>query len=169
MITQQQIDEFLQESNNIEKEYSFKAFEDAQLAWKYAYKNRNKSFDLKYLLEIHKLLMKRLRPDIAGKLRDCAVYIGGEKRTYTNRKELVAKLELVFGILNNFDFKNRNQERKNEWTRMGHIHFEWIHPFEDGNGRTGRILWAMHRIKLDLPIRIIHEGEEQYRYYEWFR
>lgn len=169
MFSKQQLDEFLQESNNIEKEYSLEAFEDAQLAWQYAYKNRDKPFDLKYLLKIHKLLLKRLRPDIAGKLRKCDVYIGGERRDYTTEKELIAKLELVFGILNEFKLKGKSKARKDEWTRIAHVHFEWVHPFEDGNGRSGRILWAIHRIKLGLPLRIIHEGEEQYRYYEWFR
>ena len=50
-----------------------------------------------------------------------------------------------------------------------HIDFEQLHPFEDGNGRVGRILYNIHRVTLGLPIHIIHEGEEQMEYYKWFK
>lgn len=29
---------------------------------------------------------------------------------------------------------------------VGHVHFEAVHPFTDGNGRTGRVLWPLQMI-----------------------
>lgn len=52
--------------------------------------------------------------------------------------------------------------------KLVHVEFEDLHPFPDGNGRTGRILYNWHRIQLGLPVHVIHEGDEQYDYYQWF-
>ena len=36
---------------------------------------------------------------------------------------------------------------------IGHVHFESVHPFSDGNGRVGRMLWAMQMAAADqLPL-----------------
>jgi len=44
-----------------------------------------------------------------------------------------------------------------------HIEFERIHPFEDGNGRTGRIILNSHLIKNEIaPILITPEMREYY-------
>lgn len=52
--------------------------------------------------------------------------------------------------------------------KKAHIRFEQIHPFVDGNGRIGRMLMNWQRLKEGLPLLIIHVGEEQYEYYQWF-
>src|SRR6267154_4817348 len=31
-----------------------------------------------------------------------------------------------------------------------HVEFEHLHPFMDGNGRTGRAIWAWHMLKLGM-------------------
>ena len=42
-----------------------------------------------------------------------------------------------------------------------HFHFESIHPFLDGNGRVGRLLWAAHRMLWGLKPVIIRRGERE--------
>lgn len=147
---------FLKESNAIEREYSRKALTDAIKAWKFA--KEQKRLDLQEILKIHQILMQRLRPGIAGKIRNCVVYIGGERKDQSNReiKESLYSICLV----------NPNTEKT---IKKWHVAFEAIHPFEDGNGRVGRIIMNWQRLKAKLPLLIIHEGKEQEQYYGWFR
>lgn len=167
------LDDFLLESNLIESEVSAQAYRDAHKAWKYAAKLDRVS--ITELLGIHKLLMQNLRPDIAGKIRDCAVSIGGQIKHYHGANVIYSELQDVLGVMSgtkaNFD------EGKEELAaKHCHVMFEDIHPFEDGNGRVGRILYNWQRLKLGLPIHVIHadwheKGDtgEQASYYRWFR
>lgn len=148
--------EFLKESNAIEREYSKEALEDAKDAWALAKRHKG-DIDIKLILKIHRQLMKTLNPRIAGKLRKVEVQVGyrvcmPSKAVESHLKELCRQIS------------NIEKEIK-EW----HILFEKIHPFEDGNGRTGRILMNIQRLKLGLPLLIIHEGKEQQEYYKWFK
>lgn len=49
-----------------------------------------------------------------------------------------------------------------------HIRFERIHPFVDGNGRTGRILLWWMEMHCDLPLTEILNSNKE-KYYEWFK
>ena len=100
--------------------------------------------------------MRRLEPRIAGACRTCDVYVGGKK--CMNPKRIANELWKWCKYVPN------NEEDVKEL----HVRFEKIHPFEDGNGRTGRILMNWQRLKLGMPILIIHEGKEQIDYYKWF-
>lgn len=168
------VDEFLQESNAIESETSPEAFEDAQKAWDQAM-----TIDRMYpkdILEIHRILMKRVYPEIAGTLRDCDVFIGGERKTFYS-KEMLEHMLLNFCVHLRLPPKRESTDEYTDegWAKRMHIVFEGIHPFVDSNGRTGRILYNWHRLKLGLPIHTIHadwgvkgkEGE-QASYYSWF-
>ena len=160
------IEKFLQQSNYIEREYSKEALEDAKESWKFAYENKDK-IDLDYILKIHRLLMKRLRPDIAGKLRNCDVWIGGKKKKFHGKEVIESELK---DVLTTISIPRLIPDKEEEFAKHWHVIFENIHPFEDGNGRVGRILWQVHRLKLKLStIKVIHEGKEQMEYYEWFR
>lgn len=157
--------EFLEHSNRIESEYSQEALGDAIEAWVY-FKNEGKPvFNHLTVMHTHYLLMRRLRLDIAGELRHCNVFIGGKKKPFISETLFREDLEGVYNKINNSNLNPRTPE---ESTKYCHIEFERIHPFEDGNGRVGRIIYNAHRLKLGLPIHVIHEGEEQMEYYKWF-
>jgi len=158
-----EVEEFLRQSNAIEREYSDEALEDASKAWEYAYNNRD-NISVSYVLEIHRLLLQRLRPDIAGKIRTCAVWIGGQQKYFISTTLIEA--DLLMKVC--FEMIARGVHNAEEKAKTTHTAFEFLHPFEDGNGRVGRILYNIHRIKLGLDIHIIHEGDEQYEYYKWF-
>lgn len=151
--------EFLRESNAIEREYSDEALEDSKEAWEYAKRfiTGLEDIDIHMIKTLHNILLKRLDPRIAGNIRTINVSIGG--RLGINPKEIIEELKSLCTIY------PTNEELIKRW----HIKFERIHPFEDGNGRTGRILMNMQRLNSGLPLLIIHEGKEQFEYYKWFK
>ncbi|MEK6881569.1 MAG: Fic family protein [Nanoarchaeota archaeon] len=151
--------EFLEQSNAIEREYSTQALEDAMLAWNYAKKHFNKSIYRTTILKIHKLLLQNISPEIAGKIRTYDVRIGGVKGM---NPELI-EIELQKCIENYLECETEEE------IKQSHIQFEKIHPFADGNGRTGRILMNLQRLIANHPILIIHKGEEQMEYYSWWK
>lgn len=146
--------DFLKESNKIEREYSNKANEDAYKAWRFL-----EYFDelsLSRILECHKILMKNLNKQIAGKIRSVNVRVG---------YHFMPKPNEIENLLNRLlEFTPKTEDEVEDW----HIRFENIHPFADGNGRIGRIIMNWQRIKNDLPLLIIHTGYEQDEYYKLF-
>ena len=154
--------EFLVESNKIEGEFSINATVDAIKAWKYAMKNVG-DVNIEVIREIHYNLMRRISPQIAGKIRTVRVGIGNEEGI----KEECMKPEKIYGALKIWCL---DYNKDNDWDTIKKRHIELlrIHPFEDGNGRTGRILMNLQRINAGMEILVIHVGEEQRRYYDWF-
>jgi len=61
-----------------------------------------------------------------------------------------------------------NKPRTANNIKRDHVRFEKIHPFVDGNGRTGRILLNHQRLINKLSILVIKNSEKQ-DYYKWFR
>lgn len=160
---------FLEQSNYIEREYGHTALEDSVVAWEYL---KKQEINLRTVCTAHLLLMRRLNKPIAGKIRDCDVYIGGEKKTFISQTLIEEDLNELFEVLRwNIDYY-KNIPVGTPFSVVDtinyHVDFEDIHPFEDGNGRIGRMIYNIHRLELSLGIHIIHEGEEQMEYYKWF-
>ena len=170
--------EMLHQSNWIESEYTFRALKDAVKAWEWLNKQKL-PLTLAQILRTHEYLLRNLNKDYAGKLRDCDVFIGGERKRFINRNLLCLQLEDFckdFQRIISHRSKKSVEELEEE-TRKNHVMFEGAHPFCDGNGRTGRILYNYLRLKVGLPIHVIHgwaQGEdelpeEQRNYYSWFK
>lgn len=167
--------EFLTQSNLIEGEKSAVAMRDAQDAWIFAkdFVDRNQKFTVNLVLGIHKILMQTINPEIAGKFRNCDVFIGGRRKPFILDALIVEDVEscllkmscnMVMPVHDPKDYTNI----KSTVCLNSHIEFEFIHPFIDGNGRVGRILWNLDRINCGLPLEIIHAGKEQFEYYKNF-
>lgn len=162
LMDQVEID-FLKESNAIEGEFSQEAQDDAMGAWEYAKENRH-DLDLNKILKIHHILMRRLNSKIAGKWRvNVAVTVGERycpgKSKYFIRKEVQDWLD---------NCKVHTGLGAEEDIKRWHVAFEMIHPFIDGNGRTGRILMNLQRLNVNLPILVIKDAEKQ-NYHVWFK
>ncbi len=151
-----EIIEFLQESNAIEGVYSSQSLEDAAEAWKFCIEQPKLTTAV--ILQTHRLLMKNqpIWEDDKGRFRTIMVYIGGH-----------AALNAIHisGAVQQWCRKMKKLPA--DWQKM-HVEYEKIHPFIDGNGRTGRIFMNWHRARLGLSTLIIHTGKEQTEYYKWF-
>ena len=157
--------EFLKESNHIEEEYRKWALDDAIEAWNYAESKTELSHGL--IREIHFLLIREISPYIAGMYRTHNTQIDG--MDCTEQWKIHYLLSAWIERANATQFETMDTETKWSKIKYMHIEFEKIHPFADGNGRVGRILMNWQRKLAGLPILIIHEGDEQHEYYEWFR
>jgi len=152
---QKNLKRFLKESNYIENERSRKSMEDAYRAWRFL--ENYDELTIFRILETHKTLMCRLNPRIAGNLRTVCVRVGYSVPPAPDRVwELLEQWIEDFGNVKSLDE-----------IKLAHIRFEEIHPFEDGNGRVGRILMAWQWVKSGHPIEVIYENKKR-AYYDWF-
>jgi len=157
---------FLRESNAIESEYGDVAFEDSVEAWDYALEKYD-GFGIDYVCGIHERLMGRLNKGIAGKLRRKTVYIVGRNRE--GRQVIIREIEARGNKSRLRKWCERyNDIRDLDEMKEAHIDFEMVHPFADGNGRAGRILYNVQRVKAGFDVRVFLEREKG-NYYEWFK
>lgn len=157
------IREFIVHSNRIEGVNMEYAHDDAIKAWEYI--SGKDVLTVSDVLHVHEILMERFNPRIAGKFRDCDVFIGGKRKKFYSEDVLIQILENICDGINKSIYSGGREDDPKKY----HIRFEDWHGFEDGNGRTGRLIYNWHRRQIGLPIHIIHEGEEQFDYYKWFQ
>lgn len=157
--------EFLRESNAIEDVRDEESLRCAMLAWKYIM--RMSRLDVSVILRTHKILMANqpLPPEQKGSFRKVPVYIGG--REGIAWPLIPSSIEQTLQWMNDtlhIKYKNKDAD---ELSRMFHINYEVIHPFVDGNGRTGRMFMNWWRVRRGMKIKIIWNAKKS-EYYKWF-
>lgn len=107
------------------------------------------SLRLDDLLAIHATLMQRSqRPEFAGVVRTTQNWIGGSAFHPLGAAFVPPPPELVGPLLDDLiEYVNGDEHSPLVQAAIAHAQFETIHPFADGNGRTGRALIhvVMHR------------------------
>ena len=114
------------------------------------------------LLSMHRALLESSAPDDAGALRREPVWIGGPALSPAGALLVPPRLERVPEALEDLFASTRRTDLP-PLTRaaIAHAHFETIHPFVDGNGRTGRALihvllsWAGLTPHAPLPLSAV--------------
>ena len=153
-------EEFLRQSNAIEGVWGDEPLEQALVAWNYL--KKQKKLDHGVLLKTHKLLMlnQPLLPNERGYYRTIPVYIGTQE--LPDPKLIRPYLDDWLNYMN-----SDKQDDEYDFVRL-HVAYEMIHPFVDGNGRTGRMFMNWYRLKWGQDILVINR-DERHDYYEWFR
>lgn len=133
--------------------------EDAQSCEAWAYLIQHKKFNLDTIFETHRLItLNQLPATETGHMRKVDVWVGGRA---------CPAPYLAAEMLNNWVLDMRAHWKTLNPKEM-HIQFEKIHPFIDGNGRTGRMLmWQHERLLGQKPTLINYP--DRLDYYRWFK
>ena len=139
------------------------------------FSDADKTFAAKEIVEIHKVVMNDLvEKEKLGKFRKVPVYIVNilpndkEKLVYTPPiSKQIPKLidDLLFWL------KENQQIHPIIRAGLFHYQFETIHPFTDGNGRTGRLMTLLHLYRSGWDFKKVLVLEDYYnrdrkKYYE---
>lgn len=93
------------------------------------------------ILAMHDALMRPHDPEIAGRWRTEQVWIGGGRLGPHHARFVPPQAARVPGAIDDLvEFMDRDDMPAMVQAAIAHAQFETIHPFVDGNGRTGRAL-----------------------------
>lgn len=101
------------------------------------------SIDARTILEVHRELLRRQKgfEDLAGCFRDELVWMGKDDAGPRGADFVAPQAERIAGAIDDVvHFAKRDDMPVILQIAVAHAQFETIHPFVDGNGRTGRAL-----------------------------
>jgi len=115
-------------------------------------------FDEKFIKSLNETINRNIK-DTEG-YRTIQVFIRGSEH-------IPPSPEKIPNLMNYYVY-NYNNDEQNIFTKIAtyHIEFEKIHPFEDGNGRTGRLLLNYELLKNNIPPVVISK-EDRVKYFEF--
>lgn len=114
------------------------------------------------ILLLHKMLIGNIKDNIAGRFRRGGEYVRVSTHIAPPPEHIEKMVQQLF-IEYSSDFNSYFIDKIAKF----HLEFENIHPFNDGNGRLGRVLINLHLQKLGFP-RIIIRNKEKNDYYDSF-
>lgn len=110
--------------------------------------------------ELHTLVIQDIDKSIAGKYRDIDVFITGSSHIPVLALEVPRHMR----ALTSWAKKNYGKMDVVDFAAIFHHKFVQIHPFQDGNGRVGRLLMNIFLMQYGFPLTIIQKNDRQ-KYY----
>ena len=122
--------------------------------------NNDDSFDERFIKRLNEIINRNIN-DTEG-YRTVQVFISGSEH-------IPPAPEKVPNLMDYFVY-NYSHDEQDVFAKIAryHIEFEKIHPFEDGNGRTGRLLINYELLKNNLPPVVISK-DDRVKYFEFLR
>jgi Fic family protein len=149
------VEYYIQQSNYIEGVRNPIEVQQSLKAWNYL---RHQPFLTdEVVLRVHYFIMRNFPAKGPGRFRKVNVQVGSQLCPSSHNVPYLMDswIDDMMGY-------------KTSDPKVMHVRFEKIHPFLDGNGRTGRMLMWWHETQLGrTPTLITYEG--RWDYYDWFK
>lgn len=122
--------------------------------------DRASVLDENIILKIHTLILDGIEEDFAGRYRNGQVRITGANFTPPNPLKVP---DLMSDFVKWISGESKIKDPVVLATELHH-RFVWIHPFFDGNGRTGRVLMNLWLMRFGFPPAVILKNDRK-KYY----
>lgn len=116
------------------------------------------------LLLLHRMLIGVIDDNIAGRFREDGEYVRVGTHIAPAPEHIESLLDSLFA-----EYASNHNTNFLDSIAKFHLEFERIHPFNDGNGRIGRVLINFQLAKLGYPPVIIRHKSKYMDYYPLFQ
>lgn len=120
-------------------------------------------------LDLDEQLIKQINEIINQDIRDTKGY-RNVRVIIRGSEHIPPNPEHINNLMMYFVYNYNHDENTDIFYKIAnyHLEFESVHPFEDGNGRTGRLLINFELLKNNIPPIVIPK-EERTKYFEFLR